>query len=78
VHHCLGGWEKLSGSQRGYVTALSMSRIEMSGSAYCIEATALMNQVTAFLLQRNVNISNIKHIEKWLVMFKEVDLRLRK
>ncbi|VUC30259.1 unnamed protein product [Clonostachys rosea] len=48
----------------------------LGGFAYCIEATESLSLVTSFFLQQDLNTSKRDDIQRWLMRFKQLDLRL--
>ncbi|CAH0022138.1 unnamed protein product [Clonostachys rhizophaga] len=48
----------------------------LGGFAYCIEATESLSLVTSFFLQHELNTSERDDIQRWLMRFKQLDLRL--
>ncbi|KAI0015916.1 fungal-specific transcription factor domain-containing protein [Xylariomycetidae sp. FL0641] len=48
----------------------------LGGFAYCIEATESLSLITSFFLQQAVNVSNVHDVQRWLMRFKQLDLRL--
>ncbi|KAM0418616.1 hypothetical protein ACHAPT_012419 [Fusarium lateritium] len=48
----------------------------LGGFAYCIEATENLRLVIFFFLQHEVDFGNSRDIQKWLIRFKQLDLRL--
>lgn len=50
----------------------------IGGFAYCIEATESLNLVTNFLLQHSLAFREAKEAQRWLMRFRDLDLRLIK
>nr|CDI53957.1 c6 transcription [Melanopsichium pennsylvanicum 4] len=50
----------------------------IGGFAYCIEATETLNLVTKFLLQHSLAFKEQKEAQRWLMRFRDLDLRLIK
>lgn len=66
----------------GSDSVLPNSRLEnedetsLGGFAYCIESTESLNLVTSFFLQQAVDVSNAPAVQRWIIKFKQLDLRL--
>ncbi|XEV01322.1 hypothetical protein FSHL1_006609 [Fusarium sambucinum] len=48
----------------------------LGGFAFCIEATESLSLVTSFFLQYRVDFKEVQEVQRWLVRFKQLDLRL--
>jgi hypothetical protein len=48
----------------------------LGGFAYCIEATESLSLVTSFFLQYEVDFKEVHEVQRWLMRFKQLDLRL--
>jgi hypothetical protein len=48
----------------------------LGGFAFCIEATESLSLVTSFFLQHDLDFSDIRQLQVWLMRFKQLDLRL--
>ncbi|KAJ3545293.1 hypothetical protein NM208_g2583 [Fusarium decemcellulare] len=48
----------------------------LGGFAYCIEATESLALVTSFFLQYEVDFRQVNEVQRWLMRFKQLDLRL--
>ncbi|KAF4459573.1 Zn(II)2Cys6 transcriptional activator [Fusarium albosuccineum] len=48
----------------------------LGGFAYCIEATESLALVTSFFLQYEVDFRQVNDVQRWLMRFKQLDLRL--
>lgn len=48
----------------------------LGGFAYCIEATESLGLVTSFFLQHEIDVNNRHDVQRWLMRFKQLDLRL--
>jgi hypothetical protein len=48
----------------------------LGGFACCIEATESLSLVTSFFLQHDVNVAAQHDVQRWLMQFKQLDLRL--
>ncbi|CAK7198459.1 hypothetical protein SEUCBS139899_001120 [Sporothrix eucalyptigena] len=44
--------------------------------AYCIEATESLSLVTSFFLQQALDVADSQSVQRWLLRFKQLDLRL--
>ena len=48
----------------------------LGGFAYCIEATESLGLVTSFFLQHEIDVNKRHDVQRWLMRFKQLDLRL--
>jgi hypothetical protein len=48
----------------------------LGGFAYCIEATESLSLVTSFFLRHEVNMAARHDVQRWLMQFRQLDLRL--
>jgi hypothetical protein len=48
----------------------------LGGFAYCIEATESLGLVTSFFLQHEIDVNKMHDVQRWLMRFKQLDLRL--
>ncbi|KPM45658.1 hypothetical protein AK830_g957 [Neonectria ditissima] len=48
----------------------------LGGFAFCIEATESLGLVTSFFLQYEVDFKQVHEVQRWLMRFKQLDLRL--
>ncbi|KAF5974252.1 hypothetical protein FCOIX_8388 [Fusarium coicis] len=48
----------------------------LGGFAFCIEATESLSLVTSFFLQYRVDFKEVHEVQRWLMRFKQLDLRL--
>ncbi|KAH7148203.1 fungal-specific transcription factor domain-containing protein [Dactylonectria macrodidyma] len=48
----------------------------LGGFAFCIEATESLSLVTSFFLQYEVDFKQVHEVQRWLMRFKQLDLRL--
>lgn len=66
--------------RQGYLPAADVDSEEgqtsLGGFAYCIEATESLRLVTSFFLQHEVDFTKPDDVQKWMVRFKQLDLRL--
>lgn len=56
--------------------ASSLESQHVGALAFRIEATESLSQVTSLFLQQEIDFENREQVSKWLVRFKELDLRL--
>lgn len=60
----------------GNQALLDAQHDSIGGLAHCIEAAESLSLVTQFFLQHAVDVSNSQQVQRWLIKFKKLDLRL--